>query len=52
MQCLFNSTKIEMWQEPEIEGMITFKTTEHWDQFVVPRPAFEAGGGRRESVRF
>jgi hypothetical protein len=33
-----------MWHEPEIDGMITFKTTERGDQFVVPRPAIEAGG--------
>ena len=32
--------------------MITFKTTERWNQFVVPRPAIEAGGGRRESCTF
>jgi hypothetical protein len=24
-----------MWQEPEIDGMITSKTTERWDQFRV-----------------
>jgi hypothetical protein len=52
MQCLFDSTEVEMWQEPEIDGMVTFKTTEQWDQFVVPRPAIEAGGGRRESCTF
>jgi hypothetical protein len=35
-----------MWQEPEIDGMITFKSPERWDQSVVPRPGIEAGGGR------
>jgi hypothetical protein len=41
-----------MWREPEIEGLIAFKTTEDWDQFVVPRPATEAGGRRRETCMF
>jgi hypothetical protein len=41
-----------MWQEPEIDGLITCTATEHWDQFLVPRPALEAAGGRRESCTF
>ena len=35
--------------------MITFKTTEHWDKFVVPRPGIEErvrGGEIRKSFTF